>query len=106
VLIAPSRSEGMSNTLLEAMASGLAILASDVGGNRALLQDGVTARLAPPAIEALTRALTELLADPTCRARLGERAAAEARRAFDLRAIAARYDALYRALIAGAAPAS
>lgn len=99
LVIAPSRSEGLSNTLLEAMASGLAILASDIRGNRALLHDGVTARLVPPAREPLAGALAELLLAPDRRAALGAAAAAEARRTYDLHAVAARYEQLYRSLI-------
>ena len=41
----PSRNEGLSNTLLEYMAAGLPALATDCGGNRELIQDGVTGRL-------------------------------------------------------------
>jgi glycosyltransferase involved in cell wall biosynthesis len=99
LVIAPSRSEGLSNTLLEAMASGLAILATAVGGNRELLQDGVTARLVPPARDPLAGALAELLHAPDRRAALGAAAAAEARRTYDLHAVAARYEQLYRSLI-------
>jgi glycosyltransferase involved in cell wall biosynthesis len=99
LVIAPSRSEGLSNTLLEAMASGLAILASDIRGNRALLHDRVTAHLVPPAREPLAGALAELLLAPDRRAALGAAAAAEARRTYDLHAVAARYEQLYRSLI-------
>jgi glycosyltransferase involved in cell wall biosynthesis len=99
LVIAPSRSEGLSNTLLEAMASGLAILATESGGNRELLHDRVTARLVPAAREPLAGALAELLAAPDRRAALGAAAAAEARRAYDLHAVAARYEQLYRSLI-------
>jgi glycosyltransferase involved in cell wall biosynthesis len=99
LVIAPSRSEGLSNTLLEAMASGLAILATKISGNRELLQDGVTARLVPPAREPLAGALAELLRARDRRAALGAAAAAEARRTYDLHAVAARYEQLYRSLI-------
>jgi len=40
--------EGTSNTLLEAMASGVPVIATDVGGNRLIVEDGVTGRLVPP----------------------------------------------------------
>ena len=43
--LVPSRNEGLSNTLLEYMAAGLPALATDCGGNRELIQDGVTGRL-------------------------------------------------------------
>jgi glycosyltransferase involved in cell wall biosynthesis len=100
ILLAPSRSEGLSNTLLEAMAAGLAILATGVGGNRALLADGETGCLVPPAPDPLAAALAPLLRDPARRAALGAAAAAAARRAYDLDRVAARYEDLYRVLLA------
>jgi glycosyltransferase involved in cell wall biosynthesis len=99
ILIAPSRAEGLSNTLLEAMAAGLAILATAVGGNMELLVDGQTACVVPLARAPLAAALRDLLADPERRAALGAAAAREARRTYDLDRIADRYDQLYRALI-------
>ena len=64
VFALPSLNEGISNTLLEAMASGLPVVATAVGGNRELVQDGVTGRLVPPgSVEALAGALTEYIFD-------------------------------------------
>lgn len=45
--LVPSRNEGLSNTILEYMAAGLPVLATDCGGNRELVQDEVTGRLLP-----------------------------------------------------------
>ncbi len=101
VLALPSRSEGLSNTLLEAMGSGLAIVATDVGGNREVIRQGETGRLVPPEARPLAAALAEVLGDPALRAAMGEAAATAARQLYDLRAIAQRYDELYRSLRRG-----
>lgn len=47
VFVQPSQGEGISNTLLEAMASGLPVIATDVGGNSELVVDGETGMLVP-----------------------------------------------------------
>lgn len=46
--LVPSRNEGLSNTILEYMAAGLPVLATDCGGNRELVRDGVTGRVVQP----------------------------------------------------------
>jgi glycosyltransferase involved in cell wall biosynthesis len=72
VLLAPSRREALSLTLLEASACSLPIVASRVGGIGEVVQDGVSGRLVPaddPA--ALAQALMPLLEDPALRQRYG-----------------------------------
>lgn len=71
--------EGLSHVLLEAMAAGLAVLASDVGGNRALVKDGQNGLLVPYGnVPATKEALRRLLDDSELRCRLGTTARAEA----------------------------
>ena len=72
LLIHPARQEPFGRVLLEAASSGLAIVATHVGGTTELLTDLVTARLIPPDdAPALAAAVTEVLGDATLRNRLG-----------------------------------
>ncbi|MCW5877453.1 MAG: glycosyltransferase family 4 protein [Anaerolineales bacterium] len=72
VYVQPSLSEGLSIALLEAMASGLPIVATQVGAAGKLIRDGEHGLLVPPEdTAALSVALQRLLADPALRSRLG-----------------------------------
>jgi sugar transferase (PEP-CTERM/EpsH1 system associated) len=96
LFVLSSRSEGMSNTILEAMASGTAIVATDVGGARELVDDGLTGLLAPPENPAaLAAAVEELARDPTRRRQMGSAARIKATHEFDLRRMLRDYEALY-----------
>lgn len=76
VFALPSQTEGLSIALLEACATGLAVLATDVGGNREIIAEGVTGLLVPPNDNhALAEALGRLLGDSQLRQSLGESAA-------------------------------
>ncbi len=103
VLALSSRTEGYSIALLEGAAAGVPMVATDVGGNREIVADGVTGLVVPHGDEgALSRALLELLNDPPRRARLGSAAAAWATQAAGVDTMQRRYAALYRSLLAGA----
>jgi glycosyltransferase involved in cell wall biosynthesis len=75
VVVLPSHSEGLPVCLLEAMASGRAVVATSVGGIPDVVEDGVTGLLVEPGdVEGLRAALERLLADPALRRRLGRAA--------------------------------
>jgi glycosyltransferase involved in cell wall biosynthesis len=104
VFAAPSRREGLSNALLEAMASGLAVVASRLEGVTAgPLLDGTSGLLVPPDdVAALAYRLEAVLTDPALRRRLGVAARARAEEAFGIDGVAARYLDLYRELASSA----
>lgn len=75
IFVLPSYSEGLSLALLEAMAAGLPVIVSRVGGNPEVVTDGETGLLIPPRdAEALAQALERLLADPMGAKELGQNA--------------------------------
>lgn len=89
IAVCASHQEGLSNALLEAMAAGLAVVSTDVGGHRQALADGRAGVIVPPhAPEELAAALGRLLHDPDLRARLGAAAAARAAESYSLPASA------------------
>jgi glycosyltransferase involved in cell wall biosynthesis len=75
LFIMPSLKEGLGLALMEAMALGLAVVGSDVGGIRSLIQDGINGLLAKPAdSQDIARAILELLQDNNKRDTLGKEA--------------------------------
>ena len=72
VFLFPSRHEGMPNAMLEAMASGLPVVASCIAGSEELVVDGKTGYLvASEDVEALREALKTILTSPTLRQQMG-----------------------------------
>src|SRR5262245_7659766 len=97
-----SHEEGFSNSVLESMAAGLAMIVSDVGGNAEAVEDQVSGLVVPPRDPApLGRAILRLANDPADGQRMGAAARARVARAFDLDACVARYRQLYTLLAAG-----
>ncbi len=75
IFVLPSYSEGLSNALMEAMAAGCACIASDVGGNAFLIQNGISGFLFPTGDrEALAAHIRRLVEDPAKREALGSSA--------------------------------
>jgi glycosyltransferase involved in cell wall biosynthesis len=98
VVVIPSRSEGLSNVALEALAAGRPIVATEVRGNRELLADGRTALLVPPDDpQAMSEAIRRILEDPALGERLGSEGRREAAR-YSVDAMIRRYLELYRRL--------
>jgi len=96
LFVLPSQAEGISNTLLEAMACGCAPVATQVGGNPELVEQGVNGLLVPAADSgALAAALARLVADAPLRERLAAASLARVRADFSLDGMVAAYAALY-----------
>jgi glycosyltransferase involved in cell wall biosynthesis len=100
VAVLCSRSEGMSNALLEYMAAGRPIVATAVGANGELVRDGVSGLLVPPGEPALlARAIRRLVTDPDLAKRLGTAAREKAARQHSLESRARRFEEFYRGLV-------
>jgi mannosyltransferase len=95
-----SRNEGFGLTLIEAMASGAALVASRAGAAEFVVEDGVTGVLTPPGdVDALVAALEPLMRDPASAAEMGARARARVLEKFSLDAEANAIAAVYRTLV-------
>lgn len=100
VYVLCSRSEGMPNTILEAMASGVPVVSTRVGGADELVVDGETGRLVPAAQpERLAEALAELIASPERRRRMGAAGRVRAEESFSVDAMVDGYRTVYRAAL-------
>lgn len=101
-----SRTEGMSNAAIEAMACGLPVVATAVGGQPELLEDGVTGLLVPPRSPArLGFALEQLLHAPARSHRMGRLGRERVLQSFSLASMVKAHDALYASLRAQDLPA-
>jgi len=97
LFLLPSASESFGLSALEALASGVPVVASDTGGLREVVRDGVTGALRPVGdVEAMAAAALHILSDRARWQDMSSAAAADARHRFSRDAIVAQYEALYR----------
>lgn len=94
-----SSTEGVSLTLLEAMACGVPVVATDVGGNPEVVEDGITGFVVPQDAEKMATRLLELLNDPELRSRMGRAGRNRVEAHFSLQQAAERYVALYQEVL-------
>lgn len=102
IFVLPSLNEGMSNTLLEAMATGLPCVVSNVGGNLELVDHDAEGYLFASGDEqALREHLARLCKDASLRKRLGDAGRARVEGEFSIEAMIERYENLYIATLSG-----
>lgn len=102
IFVLPSLGEGLSNTILEAMATALPVVATDVGGNPELVRVGETGALIPPADpEAMARALLNYAQNSDLRQRHGQAARAIIDSRYSLEAMMQDYLAVYDRVLRG-----
>ena len=100
VFVLPSLGEGISNTILEAMASGLPIVATDVGGNRELVDQGNTGFLIPSGNkEIMAHSIRTYVDDPDLRCKHGTLARQRCEARFSIGKMVQRYQSLYDEMI-------
>lgn len=102
LLVVPSRREGQGLTAVEAMLSGVPVVATAVGGLASLIDDERTGLLAAPGdVEGLAERVERLLRNPRFANALAIAAATEARARYSARSTATRFGAIYRRALEG-----
>jgi len=97
-----SESEGFSNSVLEYMAAGLPVVATDAGGNAEALKTGTTGFIVPHGDPtALAGPIVDLLKDDTERAAMGRRSLERCRERFEIGRVIGRYEDYYAGLAGG-----
>lgn len=100
VSVLPSLSEGFSNSLLESMAAGVPMVATNVGGNPELIEHSVSGLLVPVRDSvALASAIASLLEDPEMAARIGEAGARRVTELFSMERSVGEVERLYERLL-------
>jgi L-malate glycosyltransferase len=100
VSVLPSLSEGLSNTILESMAAGVPVIATRVGGNPELIEDGVSGLLVPTRDSAaLAAAMIKLLSNPRLASALSETGQRRIGEMFSMQSSIRQVEALYLKMI-------
>jgi len=100
--VLPSLAEGISNTILEAMACGLPVIATAVGANAELITSGVTGLVVPAADpQRLADAIAHMAGDPTAAAEMGRQGRLTVEQRYSLPSMLAAYESLYERLLPG-----
>lgn len=102
--VLPSLAEGISNTILEAMAAGLPVMATRVGGNPELVTEGKTGMLVPPGdVDTMAQAIVMYAVNTELARSAGAAGRAEVERRYSLEAMVGAYRRLYDRLLFGTA---
>ncbi|MBB5342507.1 GT4 family glycosyltransferase PelF [Tunturibacter empetritectus] len=102
VFVLPSRSEGFSNAIVEAMAAALPVVATNVGGNAEAVQDGVSGIIVPPDDpDAIASAIVDLLSDTAKAKQMGAAGNRLAAEKFTTEAMMGQITRVYASLLRG-----
>ncbi|MBN2062871.1 MAG: glycosyltransferase [Deltaproteobacteria bacterium] len=100
IYVQPSKFEGVPNSVLEAMASGLPVIATDVGGLREIIHDGESGILLEPGQdEALSLAISKLITHPEKRRQLGNNAQNRVTELFSIDKMVSDYEIMYKRIL-------
>ncbi len=99
IFVLPSLREGISNTLLEAMASGRPVIAFHVGGNPEIVPAGIAGQLVAPQADAIAASLLDYIEHPQLMRAHGDGGRAHTLRNFSLEAMMRSYDRVYTSLL-------
>ena len=100
IAVLPSHSEGMSNSLLEYMSAGRAVIATSVGANPELIRHGKDGLIVPPGDESsLVEAIGQLLANPVRAAGYGASARKRVEAEYSRAAMCRRFEEFYRGMV-------
>lgn len=101
ISVVPSTSESLSNAVLESMAAGVAVVATNVGGTPEVVSEGKTGLLVSPDSEdTLANGIERFIAQPALRTSCAQKGKALAIAQFSLRHVADRYEQLYEEILA------
>lgn len=104
LFVLPSRAEGLSNALLEAMSAGLPCVATDISGNKDVIRPGINGLLVPADnSDAMAEAILFLLNNPAEAAQMGRNAREMIEKEYTISIIADRYVKMYKETIGGSA---